>query len=246
MRALGKRGLPCAIAVDGTTYRLERDVKHDFFAATGFYVSDDGRRVVGKFGRTQDYAGVPLKWLGRWLRDRELRMYRTLRDISNVPNVLTTVEPCGFVLEFVEGTPLRKDIRVPDRFFDALRELIDQVHARGIAYVDMNKKANIIIDPRGRPHLVDFQISFDLRGLGDNVATRWLLARLQREDHYHVRKHHARFRPDELTSEQLAEAERRSLLIRFHRLLRTPWIGLRRRTWKRLRATGRLLPEGSE
>ena len=246
MRALGRRGLPACISVHGTTYRLERDVKHDFFAATGFYLSDRRHRVVAKFGRTEDFFGVPLRWLGRWLRDRELRMYRALRDVAAVPDVLETIEPCGFILEFVDGTPLRKDTRVPDGFFDELRTLIDRIHARRIAYVDMNKKANIIIDPRGRPNLVDFQISFDLHELGDNVATRWLLARLQREDLYHLRKHHARFRPDELTPQQIAEAHRRSWLIKAHRLIRTPWIGLRRRTWKRLRETGRLLPEVSE
>jgi hypothetical protein len=246
MRALGKRGLPVSINVDGTTYRLERDVKHDFFAATGFYLSDDGRRVVAKFGRSEDFLGLPLRWLGNRLRDRELRMYDQLRDVSAIPSVLGTVEPCGFVLAFVEGQPLRKDARVPDGFFHELRYVIEQIHARGVAYVDMNKKANVIIGRDGKPNLVDFQISFDLRGAGDNLLTRRILAHLQREDLYHVRKHHARFRPDELTPEQLAAAERRSLLIRLHRLIRTPWIGLRRRTWKRLRETGRLLPEGSE
>jgi hypothetical protein len=246
MRALGKRGLPPVIVVNGITYELERDVKHDFFAATGFYASADGRRVAAKFGRTEDYFGVPLRWLGRWLRDREMRMYARLQDVRAVPDVLGTVEPCGFVLAFVEGRPLRNDARVPDGFFDELRKLIDQIHACGVAYVDMNKKANIIIGRDGRPNLVDFQISFDLHELGDNFITRRILARLQREDIYHLRKHHARFRPDELTPQQLAEAERRSLLIRIHRMLRAPWIGLRRRTWKRLRETGRLLPEGSE
>ena len=230
----------------GGTYRLEREVKHDFFAATGMYANDDGRRVVAKFGRTEDFFGTPLTWLGRWLRGRELRMYAALRDVPAVPNVLGLVEPCGFALEFVEGTPLRKDTSVPDGFFEELRKLVEQIHARGIAYVDMNKKANIIIGRDEKPNLVDFQISFDLHDLGDNFATRWLLARLQREDFYHLRKHHARLRPDELTPQQCADAERRSLLIRVHRLLRAPWIGLRRRTWKRLRDTGRLSPEGSE
>src|SRR5687767_13039558 len=100
LRALGRRGLPPVISVNGSTFRLEREVKHDFFAATGFYLSDDGRRVVAKFGRSEDFFGVPLRWLGRWLRDRETRMYARLRDVDAVPNVLGAVEPCGFVLEF--------------------------------------------------------------------------------------------------------------------------------------------------
>ena len=50
MRALGRRGLPASIALSGNTYHVEREVKHDFFAATAFYQSSDGQRVVAKFG----------------------------------------------------------------------------------------------------------------------------------------------------------------------------------------------------
>lgn len=246
MRALGSRGLPASIELDGKTYLLLRDVKHDFFAATGFYETVDGQRVVLKAGRDNDFCGIPLTWLGRWLRDREMRFYQRLRDVPNIPSVLGPYGRTGFVLEFVRGQPLQADTRVPDGFFLELRRLVETIHRRGIAYVDMNKKANIILGEDGRPHLVDFQISFDLHELGDNFVTRRVLAWLQREDLYHVAKHHARFRPDGLTAEQVAQAERRSALIRLHRFITKPWKGLRRRTWKRLRETGRLLPEGSE
>lgn len=246
MRAMGKKGLPRTIEVAGKTYRLARDVKHDFFAATGFYDADDGERVVLKCGRDNDFLGIPLSWLGRWLRDRELRFYSKLTGIPNIPRVLGTVGETSFVLEFVAGQPLMKGVRVPDGFFFKLQTLMEQVHSRGIAYVDSNKKANFIIGADNEPHLVDFQISWDLHEFGDNAVTRRLLAWGQREDIYHVRKHHGRFRPDELTAEQLANCERRSGLIRFHRFITKPWFGFRRHTFKRLRATGRILPEGSE
>jgi hypothetical protein len=246
MRALGARGLPQTIAFHGRTYRLTREVKHDFFAGTGFYEADEGQRIVLKAGRNHDFLGVPLTWLGRWLRDREMRFYHRLRDLPNIPDVLGTFGETGFLLEFVSGTPLRKDTVVPDRFFGEARKLVAQIHARGIAYVDMNKKANLIIGEDGRPHLVDFQISWDLHELGDNVITRAILRWLQQEDWYHIAKHHSRFRPDELTPEEREAGERRSVLIRLHRFITKPWFGIRRQTWKRLRATGRLLPEGSE
>ena len=246
MRALGERGLPPTVELRGKAYHLVQDVKHDFFAATGFYESDDGQRIVLKAGRNHDFLGIPLTWLGRWLRDREMRFYHRLRDLPNIPNIVGTFGETGFLLEFVRGTPLRKDTAVPDRFFFEVRKLIEQIHARDIAYVDMNKKANLIIGEDRRPHLVDFQISWDLCGLGDNFITRRILRWLQREDLYHIAKHHGRFRPDELSPEQIEAGRRRSILIRLHRFIFKPWFGIRRRTWKRLRETGRLLPEGSE
>src|SRR3712207_5030486 len=97
MRALGRAGLPREFTLSGVTYRLQRTVKHDFFAATAFYACDDGRTVVLKISRTTDFAGVPLLWLGRWLCRREMRFYNKLSDLPNVPAVLGTVGETGFV-----------------------------------------------------------------------------------------------------------------------------------------------------
>ena len=44
LRALGKADLPASFDLDGLTYRHERTIKHDFFAATGFYLSPAGER----------------------------------------------------------------------------------------------------------------------------------------------------------------------------------------------------------
>src|SRR5260221_10184923 len=70
LRALGKSDLPESFTLNNLTYRHEKTIKHDFFAATGFYLSPTGDRVVLKVGRTHEYAGLPLCWLGRWLCDR--------------------------------------------------------------------------------------------------------------------------------------------------------------------------------
>ena len=246
MRALGRAGLPRKFVVGGTTYRLLRTVKHDFFAATAFYRDDAGRTVVLKISRTTDFAGVPLTWLGRWLCRREVRFYNRLADLPNVPRVLGTVGATGFVHDYVAGRPLEKDRPVPDGFFAELQGLLTELHRRGLAYVDTNKPQNILLGDDGRPHLIDFQISYDLSELGDWRPNRWLLRRLQHEDLYHVLKHKRRMRPDEMTPDETQQAARKSALIRLHRFVTRPYFLLRRRTFKRLRETGRLLPEGSK
>jgi hypothetical protein len=249
MRALGKAGLPREFTLNGTTYFLTRTVKHDFFAATAFYRDGTGNTVVLKGSRTGDFAGVPLLWLGRWLCRREMRFYAKLADVPNVPRVLGTVGPTGFVHAFVPGRPLEKHVPVPDGFFTELQNLLAELHRRGLAYVDTNKPQNILLGDDGRPHLIDFQISwdgetFDIPGL--RTLNRWLLRRLQDEDFYHVLKHKRHMRPDEMTADETERATRKSALIRLHRFLFKPYFALRRRTFKRLRETGRLMPEGSK
>ena len=246
MRALGKSGLPDSIPVEGESFRLVRSVKHDFFAATGFYENASGRRVVLKISRTQEFAGVPLIWVGRWLCRREQRFYRKLQDLPNVPRLLGTVGETGFIHEYVVGRPLSRDRPVPDGFFDQLSALLDELHRRDIAYVDANKPENILLGEDGLPHLIDFQISWDLHELGDFFLNRWWLHHLQREDEYHILKHKRRLRPDELRAGEAERAGRQSVLIRMHRFVFRPYFLIRRHTFKRLRESGRLLPEGSK
>jgi len=246
MRALGKDDLPAEISCAGTTWRNTHTAKHDFFAATGFYESPDGRRAVLKMGRTVDFAGVPLDWLGRWLCRREMRFYTALADLPNIPKILGTIGKTGFVHEFVEGKPLSKDRPIPSGFFTELRELMNELHRRRIAYVDANKPENILQGDDNRPHLIDFQISWDLHELGNTFINRWWLRHLQREDLYHVLKHWKRLKPEEMSPEDSKAADKISPLIKLHRFVTKPYFALRRRTFARLRATGRLLPEGSK
>ena len=246
MRALGKSGLPDEFELDGATYRLVRTVKHDFFAATGFYEDARGKRVVLKISRVADFGGWPLLWVGRWLCRRERRFYGKLQDLPSVPRLLGTLGPTGFVHEYVPGRPLSADRPVPDGFFQQLQDLLEELHRRRIAYVDTNKPENILLGDDGRPHLIDFQISWDLHELGDFFLNRWWLHHLQREDEYHILKHKRRLRPDELTDDEARRAGRKSVLIRTHRFLFRPYFLIRRHTFRRLRASGRLLPEGSK
>jgi hypothetical protein len=247
LRALGRADLPPTFTLANQTYHHERTVKHDFFAATGFYRrQSDSRRVVLKLGRTHDYAGIPLQWLGRWLCNRELRFYESCKDLPNVPAVLGRVGPTGFVHAYVPGQPLSKHRPIPDTFFDELFALLAALHRRHIAYVDTNKPQNILQGDDGRPHLIDFQISFGLHDFGDNPLTRFILRRLQKEDLYHILKHKRRLRPDLLTPDQRQAAEHKSWYIRLHRFITKPYFLIRRRTFKRLRDTGQLAPEGSK
>jgi hypothetical protein len=246
MRALGRRDLPEVLPIEGKVYRHVETVKHDFFAATGFYEASPGDRVVLKMGRVQEFAGFPLEWLGARLVAREKRFYTKLADVANVPDLIGSYGPNGFIHRYIPGRQLEKGKPIPDGFFEELKQLMSAVHARGVAYVDANKPQNILLGIDGRPYLIDFQISWDLESLGDTFINRWWLSRLQREDHYHVLKHKRRMRPDELTPEELAMGKYRSPLIRLHRFIFRPYFLFRRTLFKRLRSTGRLLPDGSK
>ena len=246
LRALGNKDLPPAFTLPSGTYRLTQTIKHDFYAATGFYANERGEKAVLKVGRVVDFAGFPLLWLGKFLCHRESRFYKKLGDLPNVPQWLGQVGPTGFAHAYVEGRPLSKHRPVPDTFFDDLKSLFLELHRRDIAYVDTNKPENILLGDDGRPHLIDFQISFDLHELGDHFLSRPILRRMQHEDLYHFLKHKKRIRPDQLTDDERARIDHKSWFIRAHRFITKPYFKIRRRTFQRLRDSGQLLPEGSK
>jgi RIO-like serine/threonine protein kinase len=246
MRALGRDELPEIIEVENRNYRREKIVKHDFFAATGFYAANDATRAVLKMGRTTTFFGIPFKWIGRRLCQRELNCYRRLADVPNVPDVLGVVAETGFLHAYVPGRPLARKDPVPDDFFAQLQSLLAELHGRNIAYVDTNKPENILLGDDGRPYLIDFQISVALDADSRNPIKRWWLHRLQRADIYHILKHKRRMRKDQLTEEEAKIVAHHGPLIHLHRIVTKPYFFVRRRLFKWLRRTGLILPEGSK
>ena len=76
-------------------------------------------------------------------------------------------------------------------------ERLREMHVRGIAYVDLHKRENVIVGDDGRPYLVDFQISFDVT----HPRLRWVpgaravFDQLCVGDLYHLEKHVRRADP---------------------------------------------------
>jgi hypothetical protein len=228
--ALPTGRLPDTVACAGQTYTLVETFKHDFFAATGVYRGPTGLAVL-KLNRTGEFFGLPLKWIGELLGRREMRLYRAARGLAGVPALLGPVGDTGFLHAFVPGHPLGRREVVSDTFFDELLALVWALHARHIAYVDLNKRQNVIVGDDGRPYLIDFQISlwWPPQGWRGWRLARWGLARFQQADIYHSLKHKRRLRPDCLTPEETCIVERLSVWIRLHRAIARPLTGLRRR-----------------
>ncbi len=237
--------MPPTVEAGGATWRFVALYKHDFFAATGLYEEVPGasagaggvpRRAVLKIQRTYPFCGVPLRWLGARVARHEIRVYEALQGVRGVPRFLGRVGPSGFLHEFVPGVDLREGLTVSAEFFEHLRTLLNEMHARHVAYVDTNKRENILLGEDGRPWLIDFQISyFAPRGDRANPFARSMLRRFQRADWYHYYKHKTRLAPALCCAADFAAAEDRGLLHRLHRRIAQPLIRLRRRLLSRYR-----------
>jgi len=236
LRALGRDDPPEQVTIDGIVYRRDEIFKHDSWAATARYT--DGRdQIVCKFNRRQSLLGLPGAWVGRILARREAGFLRRLAAVPNVPRLLGSVivdgnaAPNAVARRFIAGHPLGAGERVADEFFTQLAAALQAVHDRGVAYVDLHKRENVLVGADGLPYLIDFQVSFGTSSSlwGRSAPARFLLRKLQRMDVYHSDKLYRKSRPDlcPLTSAELAAS--RPWFIRVHRLFAQPCRAVRRK-----------------
>ena len=231
-RALGKSEAPETVEVGGTTYQRKHLFKHDSWAATAHYGAADGREIVCKFNRRQSILGFPMGWLGRLLASHEAHLLKMLADLPNVPPESGAVIVDGKIQKnavahaFIPGQPLRKEDKPGPEFFKQLEATLNEMHRRGIAYVDLHKRENILVGDDGKPYMIDFQIGQALPKWG---PLGFVLGILQQSDAYHLRKHILHFQPDYFGNVSEEEALKRPLWIRMHRMVAVPFRTLRRR-----------------
>jgi hypothetical protein len=201
-RALGREEPPRVIAIGREEHQLVEVFKHDSWAATALYRGPRAM-IVAKFNREQPLFFVPMKWLGRWLAKREARALCLLNGIAGMPSDAGAVWTVGKHLRsaiahpYIDGHPLHIDEKPANNFFSRLREMLREMHERGVAYVDLNKRENIIVQNDGAPALVDFQLHFAPSPWALRLPpVQWLFHELQAGDLYHLHKHIAWHRPD--------------------------------------------------
>ena len=226
---------PAVVEVASRTYRLRSVFKHDFYAATCLYESTTGgaeaSRIVVKFGRMQPFCGIRCDWLGPLVQAHERAIYRALEGVRGVPKWIGCIGSNGYAIEYIEGVPLDHVGSPPPGFFDRLRKLFDEVHSRGLAYCDANKRSNILIGPDGEPFLIDYQISFRLREdlpWPLNSLLRTAVRYMSEKDLYHLYKHKRRLSPAELTPQEEELSRRRGALLLLHRRVAKQYRNVRR------------------
>jgi hypothetical protein len=235
-RALGVDDPPPHVEVDGLRYERIDIFKHDSWAATALYAAGP-RRIICKFNRRQSLCGLPGAWIGRLLARRESHFLRRLAGVAGFPRLLGPVLVDGAEVEnalarvYIAGRPLESRERTPDEFFPELGRLLGELHDRGIAYVDLHKRENVLVGEDGRPHLIDFQVSFDATAFPRPLAwlARPLFRALRQMDEYHRLKLLIRCRPDQSEATAADLAQFRPRLVRWHRVFAEPLRGARRK-----------------
>lgn len=250
---------PEQLKVAGFIYRISKVFKHDFWAATCLYELVDyshdsleysifaahepgetahikpacpASQIIVKFGRDHDFMGLPAQLIGQWLVNRELQAYRQLSGIAGIPKLIGRVNTYAFAIEFIkDAKPLDHFSEMPAEFFDKLRAIYDQLHRRGLAYVDANKRSNVLVTRQGNPVLIDFQISAlaPTRPKPIDKIEKAVAKYFMQKDIYHLLKHKRRMCKTGLSDVDKSAFKSPSGLHKLHRKIIGPYKNLRRK-----------------
>lgn len=183
-----------------TDERLKRD---HFGSITRVTMADGSVRIR----RDISDATPALRFLARRAAAREARALRSLAGSHGVPRLLAWN---GRVLErsHIAGAPMH--VAKPDDplFFRRAHLLLKRLRHHGVVHNDLAKEANWIVDARGDPAVVDFQLAWVSKRRGR------LFRLLSRESIRHLLKHKRTYCPAALTPSEKRLLARRSWIAR--------------------------------
>lgn len=191
-------------------------------------VEKDGVRWTVKDFSTRGWFSRTI--VGPLLLRREAAVLARLKGIDGIAGEAFFVDRQALAIRFLEGSGLvrKKGVNrspVDLAYMERLEALVDEMHARGVAHLDLRGTGNFIIRPDGTPGLIDFQSAVIAR-----YFPGWLRRMLEHIDDSGVLKKWNQFLP-----EQMGEA-RRAALQRFEegRMRYFGWyMKLRRKKYRR-------------
>jgi serine/threonine protein kinase len=160
--------------------------------------------------------------IGRFLIWREKKAYRRLKGVKGVPALYGVVEGLALVLEEIQGRSIEgidREIRLPPQFFEALRDLLERVHERGLCHCDLKRAANVLVGSDGQPCIIDWSAAILEREFrffpASLIYRRFLL-----DDAHAVIKLQLRHCPEAIHPEALRQYRNRGAAERALRKLR--------------------------
>ena len=177
-------------------FRVVEVLKQDLFGRVerGVFEAEEGEAIEAV---RRDLRAAPwiVRPIARRLAAREARALQCAQGIQRVPALLSWRRG-HLIRTWLEGRTLEEAESPGPAYFEEARGILDDLHDRGVTHNDLHKEPNLLVDPEGRPALVDFQLASVFRRRG-----RWYRMYVN-EDLRHLLKHKRRYCREALTAEE--------------------------------------------
>lgn len=174
-----------------------------WLATTSIYRASDGQQLVLKLYRQTPYRGFPIRWFSILQARHEEKMFRSLKDECFIPAWMGRYADTGVLHEYMPGCPLQRGEQLDPAFFEQLEAAFAIMHQKGIAFVDTDKRDNILVTESGKPCLFDFQLAWKQPIFPFKLLTWPLFFLLRGGDRYHLKKHRIKHTSGSLSRDDL-------------------------------------------
>lgn len=142
-----------------------------------------------------------IRWtLGWWLIQKEWNIYAKLSGIQGIPKPFKRIDRFAFAIEFIPGRAIGRNEDLPPSFFSNLKRILEEIHHRGVAHLDLRHKGNVLVTEKGEPYLIDFNSSLSFKVGG--IFHQWFFPFLRWIDYGGFLKLKERVSPHSMTFEE--------------------------------------------
>ncbi|MBE9504802.1 MAG: hypothetical protein IME96_11570 [Proteobacteria bacterium] len=196
---------------------------------TIWVVEEEGKRAVIKDFSSSGF--IFRNTAGRFLIWREARAYKKLEGIRGVPAFYGVIGGLALAVEEIKGInledlerrihPLRLDPSLKDervlkeaaRFspdlFKKLKDLVDDIHNKGIAHCDLKRTPNIMLGDDGQPYIIDWPSFMSQRSFSI-FPLNLIYKRFLQDDYLAIIKLQVNNLPSSVSEEEKARYKHRS------------------------------------
>jgi len=150
----------------------------------------------------------------RFILSAETRALRILQDIDGIPGPVKMLSKWSFAYPYIDALTLRdirtQGIKLNRSYFEALEALVIEMHARGVAHLDLRNRRNILVVEGDKPVLLDFGTAISVK-----YFPRFICCLLRSVDLAGVYKHWNKLSPETISSERQQTMHKMKSLDRF-------------------------------
>jgi serine/threonine protein kinase len=189
-------------------------------------IEQNGLRAVVK-----DFRGNRFLYrniVGRFLIWREKKAYSRLKGLKGVPVLYREVGGLALVFEEMRGRSLEnleQETQLSEDFFKKLRDLVKEVHERGLAHCDLKRASNVLLGTDGLPYIVDWSSAISEREFRF-FPLKVIYRRFLLDDFNAITKLQLRHCPEKISPEERKRYEQRSRSENLIRVVRDKARGL--------------------
>jgi RIO-like serine/threonine protein kinase len=183
-------------------------------------IEENGKRAVVKDFSVNGFLYRNLA--GRFLVWREKKAYDKLKAIRGVPVFYGSIEGLALIMEEIPGKSLKSvhvTTGIPEKFYLDLYNLLETIHAAGLAHCDLKRAPNIIAGDDGLPYLVDWSAAISAKEFRI-FPLSMIFKRFVRDDIHSIIKLKLKYNPEMVSREEMEGYLNRGFFERVIRLIR--------------------------